>query len=110
LELTPVKVHVKKGDLVMVISGKDAGKKGKVLSVDRAKGRVIVEGVNIVKRHTRPTPKMPQGGIIEKEAPVASSNVMLFCNKCNRPTRIGKQFLADGTKTRVCKKCGEVID
>jgi len=108
--LTPVKVHVKKGDLVMVISGKDAGKKGKVLSVDRAKGRVIVEGVNIVKRHTRPTPKMPQGGIIEKEAPVASSNVMLFCNKCNRPTRIGKQFLADGTKTRVCKKCGEVID
>ncbi|GEA14386.1 MAG: large subunit ribosomal protein [Moorella sp. (in: firmicutes)] len=108
--MTPVKVHVKKGDLVMVISGKDAGKKGKVLSVDRAKGRVIVEGVNIVKRHTRPTPKMPQGGIIEKEAPVASSNVMLFCNKCNRPTRIGKQFLADGTKTRVCKKCGEVID
>ncbi|WP_406677314.1 50S ribosomal protein L24 [Moorella sp. ACPs] len=108
--MTPVKVHVKKGDLVMVITGKDAGKKGKVLSVDRAKGRVIVEGVNIVKRHTRPTPKMPQGGIIEKEAPVASSNVMLFCSKCNRPTRIGKQFLADGTKTRVCKKCGEVID
>ncbi|KYH33681.1 50S ribosomal protein L24 [Neomoorella mulderi] len=108
--MTPPKVHVKKGDLVMVITGKDAGKKGKVLSVDRAKGRVVVEGVNIVKRHTRPTPKMPQGGIIEKEAPVASSNVMLFCSKCNRPTRIGKQFLADGTKTRVCKKCGEVID
>ncbi|WP_258358900.1 50S ribosomal protein L24 [Moorella sulfitireducens (nom. illeg.)] len=108
--MTPVKVHVKKGDLVMVIAGKDAGKKGKVLSVDREKGRVIVEGVNIVKRHTRPTPKMTQGGIIEKEAPVASSNVMLFCNKCNQPTRIGKQFLADGTKTRVCKKCGEVID
>ncbi|MBE3571579.1 MAG: 50S ribosomal protein L24 [Moorella humiferrea] len=108
--MAPVKVHVKKGDLVMVITGKDAGKKGKVLSVDRTKGRVIVEGVNIVKRHTRPTPKMPQGGIIEKEAPVASSNVMLFCSKCNRPTRIGKQFLADGTKTRVCKKCGEVID
>nr|WP_161952852.1 MULTISPECIES: 50S ribosomal protein L24 [Moorella] len=103
-------MHVKKGDLVMVITGKDAGKKGKVLSVDRAKGRVVVEGVNVVKRHTRPTPRMPQGGIIEKEAPVASSNVMLFCNKCNRPTRIGKQFLADGTKTRVCKKCGEVID
>ncbi|CEP68034.1 Ribosomal protein L24 [Moorella glycerini] len=108
--MTPPKVHVKKGDLVMVITGKDAGKKGKVLSVDRAKGRVVVEGVNVVKRHTRPTPRMPQGGIIEKEAPVASSNVMLFCNKCNRPTRIGKQFLADGTKTRVCKKCGEVID
>ncbi|AKX95309.1 50S ribosomal protein L24 [Moorella thermoacetica] len=104
------RVHVKKGDTVMVITGKDAGKKGKVLSVEPARGRVVVEGVNIVKRHTRPTQKMPQGGIIEKEAPVASSNVMLFCNKCNRPTRIGHQILADGTKTRVCKKCGEVID
>nr|WP_162490102.1 50S ribosomal protein L24 [Moorella thermoacetica] len=103
-------MHVKKGDTVMVITGKDAGKKGKVLSVEPARGRVVVEGVNIVKRHTRPTQKMPQGGIIEKEAPVASSNVMLFCNKCNRPTRIGHQILADGTKTRVCKKCGEVID
>ncbi|MDN5344410.1 MAG: large subunit ribosomal protein [Clostridia bacterium] len=108
--MTAPRVHVKKGDLVMVITGKDAGKKGKVLSVDPAKGRVIVEGVNIVKRHTRPTQKMPQGGIIEKEAPVASSNVLLFCSKCNRPTRIGKQFLADGTKARVCKKCGEVLE
>nr|WP_161955025.1 50S ribosomal protein L24 [Moorella sp. Hama-1] len=103
-------MHVKKGDTVMVITGKDAGKKGKVLSVAAAKGRVIVEGVNIVKRHTRPTQRMPQGGIIEKEAPIASSNVMLFCNKCNRPTRIGRQILADGSKTRVCKKCGEVLD
>jgi len=108
--LIPSRVHVKKGDTVMVITGKSIGKKGKVLSVDTAKSRVIVEGVNIVKRHTRPTRQMPQGGIIEKEAPVASSNVMLYCPKCNRPTRIGRQVLADGTKTRVCKKCGEVID
>ncbi|MDK2821199.1 MAG: large subunit ribosomal protein [Clostridia bacterium] len=104
------KIHVKKGDTVMVITGKDAGKKGKVLSVEPSKGRVIVEGVNIVKRHTRPTQKLPQGGIIEQEAPVASSNVMIFCNKCNQPSRIGKQILADGKKTRICKKCGEVLD
>jgi len=104
------KVHVKKGDLVMVIKGKDAGKKGKVLRVIPKEGRVVVEGVNIVKKHTRPTPKMPQGGIIEKEAPMSSSKVMLFCTKCNRPTRIGKRFLADGKKVRYCKKCGEVID
>ncbi|WP_434073811.1 50S ribosomal protein L24 [Moorella naiadis (nom. illeg.)] len=108
--MTTPRVHVKKGDTVMVITGKDSGKKGKVLSVATAKGRVIVEGVNIVKRHTRPTQKLPQGGIIEKEAPIASSNVMLFCNKCNRPTRIGRQILADGSKARVCKKCGEVLD
>ncbi|HHP50885.1 MAG TPA: 50S ribosomal protein L24 [Moorella mulderi] len=108
--MASTKVHVKKGDLVMVIKGKDAGKKGKVLRVIPKEGRVVVEGVNIVKKHTRPTPKMPQGGIIEKEAPMSSSKVMLFCTKCNRPTRIGKRFLADGKKVRYCKKCGEVID
>ena len=108
--MASTKVHVKKGDLVMVIKGKDAGKKGKVLRVIPKEGRVVVEGVNIVKKHTRPTPKMPQGGIIEKEAPMSSSKVMLFCTKCNRPTRVGKRFLADGKKVRYCKKCGEVID
>lgn len=104
------KVHVKKGDTVLVITGKDAGKKGKVLTVFPKEQRVIVEGVNVVKRHTKPNKKMPQGGIVEKEAPIASSNVMLYCNKCNNPTRIGRKFLDDGTKVRVCKKCGEVID
>lgn len=108
--MTTPKVHVKKGDTVVVITGKDAGKKGKVLSVEPAKGRVFVEGINIVKRHTRPSKKLPQGGIVQKEAPVASSNVMLFCNRCKSPTRLGKKILADGTKTRVCKKCGEVLD
>lgn len=104
------KVHVKKGDTVLVITGKDAGKKGKVLTVIPKKQRVVVEGVNIVKRHTKPSQKMPQGGIIEKEAPIASSNVMLYCNKCNNPTRIAHKFLDNGKKVRYCKKCGEVLD
>ncbi|MBO8169399.1 MAG: 50S ribosomal protein L24 [Thermoanaerobacteraceae bacterium] len=104
------KVHVKKGDTVVVITGKDAGKKGKVLQVIPKQQRVVVEGVNIVKRHTRPTQQMPQGGIVEKEAPIDSSNVMIYCNKCNQATRIGKKVLDDGTKVRVCKKCGEDLD
>lgn len=103
------KVHVRKGDTVLVISGKYAGKRGKVLAVEPKKSRVVVEGVNVVKRHARPTRALPQGGIIEKEAPIHSSNVMLVCTKCNKPTRIAKKFLADGDKARVCKKCGEVI-
>lgn len=104
------KVHVKKGDHVLVITGKSAGKKGKVLAVMPDKQRVIVEGVNVVKRHTKANQKMPQGGIVEKEAAIASSNVMIFCTKCNSPTRIGHKLLDDGGKVRVCKKCGEVLD
>jgi large subunit ribosomal protein L24 len=108
--LTRPKVHVRKGDTVVVITGKDKGKKGKVLRVIPSQRRVVVEGVNIVKRHTRPNPKLQQGGIIEKEAPLDSSNVMLVCTKCDRPTRVGRRLLPDGNKVRVCKKCGEVID
>lgn len=104
------KIHVKKGDLVQIITGKDAGKKGKILSVDLQKGRVIVEGVNIVKRHTRPTQANPQGGIMEKEAGIASSNVMLYCSKCKEPVRISKKILADGEKIRMCNQCGEEFD
>jgi large subunit ribosomal protein L24 len=104
------KIHVKKGDTVVVIAGKDAGKKGKVLRVIPTKGRVIVEGVNVVKRHTKPSQKMPQGGIREQEAAIHSSNVMMFCGKCNRPVRIGRKFLEDGSKVRTCKLCGEVMD
>lgn len=103
------KVHVRKGDTVLVITGKDAGKRGKVLQVIPSKQRVIVEGVNIVKRHTKPTRALPQGGIIEKEAPISSSNVMLICTKCNQPTRIAKK-LVDEKYYRACKKCGEIID
>ncbi|AGK99953.1 50S ribosomal protein L24 [Desulfoscipio gibsoniae] len=107
--MTKPKVHVHKGDTVLVIRGKSAGKKGKVLEVQPAKSRVVVEGVNKVKRHAKPTRSMPQGGITEKEAPIHSSNVMLYCSKCNRPTRVGKKILEDGKKVRQCKKCGEVL-
>lgn len=102
-------MHVKKGDLVVIIKGKDIGKKGKVLSVDQEKGRVIVERINLVKRHTRPTRQVRQGGIIEKEAPVVAAKVMLFCSKCGRPVRSGHRFLPDGKKVRVCRRCGEEI-
>ncbi len=104
------KIHVRKGDLVQVITGKDAGKKGKILSVDTEKSRIVVEGVNIMKRHTRPSRGKPQGGIVEKEAAIASSNVMIYCSKCKEPVRINKKFLADGQKNRVCNKCGEELD
>ena len=104
------KVHVKKGDTVMVITGKDAGKKGKVLEVQPKDSRVIVEGVNKVKRHTKPTQGAPQGGIVEKEAAFASSNVMLFCGKCNKPTRVGHKEMTGGAYVRQCKHCGEVFE
>ncbi len=107
--MTKPKVHVHKGDTVLVIRGKNAGKKGKVLEVQPVKSRVVVEGVNKVKRHTKPSRSLPQGGIMEKEAPIHSSNVMLYCSKCNRPTRVGKKILEDGKKVRQCKKCGEVL-
>lgn len=99
------KIHVKKGDLVMVITGKDAGKKGKVLEVIPKKGRVVIEKANMVKRHTKPSQSLPQGGILEKEAPIASSNVMLFCSECNNVTRVSMKETEAG-KVRVCKKCG----
>ncbi len=104
------KIHVKTGDPVMVISGKDAGKRGKVLSVDLKKGRVFVDKVNIVKRHTKPTQGAPQGGIIKKEAAIDSSNVMIYCSKCGKPVRIQKEILANGKKIRKCAKCGEAFD
>jgi len=104
------KIHVRKGDMVVVITGKSAGKKGKVIEVIPKDNRIVVEGVNTVKRHTRPTQKMPQGGIVEKEAPIASSNVMIYCPKCNGPRRINKEILGSGKKVRVCNKCGEAFD
>jgi large subunit ribosomal protein L24 len=104
-KVQPNKLHVKKGDYVMVISGKDAGKKGKVIEVLTKKGRVVVEKTNIVKRHTKPSQAMPQGGIVSKEAPMASSNVMLYCQECNSVTRVSVK-LTDNGKVRVCKHCG----
>ncbi|RJE48134.1 MULTISPECIES: 50S ribosomal protein L24 [unclassified Dehalobacter] len=99
------KVNVRKGDMVMVITGKDAGKKGKVLEVLPQKSRVVVEKVNIVKKHQKPTKDMPQGGIVDKEAPIHSSNVMLFCTECNSVTRKSMKITGEG-KVRVCKNCG----
>ncbi|AZR74968.1 50S ribosomal protein L24 [Anoxybacter fermentans] len=103
-------MHVKKGDTVMVIAGKDKGKKGKILKVYPKKSRVVVEGVNIVHRHTKPSQQFPQGGIIENEAPIHVSNVQLVCPRCNEAARTGKRILDDGKKVRYCKKCGEVVD
>jgi len=103
------KFHVKKNDLVMVIAGRDKGKSGKILSVLSKKNRVIVEKVNFIKRHTRPSAKQRQGGIIEREGPINISNVMLICTKCNKPSRIGKKYLEDDKKVRICKKCGEIL-
>lgn len=108
--MTMRKLHVKKGDTVVVLSGKDKGKKGKILTALPQKERVVVEGVNIVKRHTKPTQKVMQGGIIEREAAIHSSNVMLVCSRCGKPTRFGAKQLGDGKVARVCRNCGEVID
>ncbi|MDI6703458.1 MAG: 50S ribosomal protein L24 [bacterium] len=103
------KLHVKKGDQVMVIAGKNKGETGKVLITFPKRNRVIVEGINKIKRATRATQKS-QGGIIEREGPIHSSNVMLFCLNCDRPTRIRKVFLEEGKKVRACVRCGEIID
>ncbi len=104
------KMQVKKGDTVRVIAGKNLGKKGKILEVIPDNRRVIVEGVNVVHRHTRPTRELPQGGIVENEAPVHVSNVQLICPRCSNKSRVGRKVLDSGKKVRVCKKCNEVID
>jgi large subunit ribosomal protein L24 len=102
--------HVRRGDTVGVIAGRERGKRGKVLRVLMDKGRVLVEHVNMVKKHQRPTQKLRQGGIIEREGPLALSNVLLVCARCDKPARTGIKLLADGRKVRTCKRCGEAID
>lgn len=101
---------IKKNDKVMVLKGREKGKIGAVLQIDIEKNHAIVEKVNIVKRHSKPGGKNAQGGIIEKEAPLQISNLMLVCNKCTERARIAKRILDDGSKVRVCKKCGELLD
>ncbi len=103
-------MKVRKNDAVLVIVGKDRGKKGKVRQTLPKESRVVVEGINMVKRHMRPRGATRQAGIIEREASIHVSNVMLLCTKCNRPTRIGFRFLEDGKKVRICRRCGEVIE
>lgn len=104
-----VKLHVKKGDTVVVLAGKDKGKQGKIITAMPAAGKVIVEGVNKVKRHSKPSLKTPQGGIITKEMPLNACKVQLVCPACNKPTRTGHKMV-DGKNVRFCKKCGEVVD
>lgn len=104
------KINLKKDDKVKVVAGKDKGKIGKVLKVDQKKYRVLVENINMIKRHSRPSAQNRQGGIIEREAPIHWSNVMLMCNKCMTPVRVKMQILEDGKKKRICRKCDEFID
>ena len=102
------KMNVKTGDEVIVIAGKDKGKQAKVLSVIPSKDKVVVEGVNVVKRHTKPSQKMPQGGIVEKEAAIHVSNVMPYCSTCKKGVRVG-HVIENGKKVRVCRKCGKAL-
>ncbi len=104
------KMHVKKGDTVELISGKDRGKTGKVLTVFPKTNRVIVEGINMLTKHVKPSQEMQQGGIIHQEGPVHGSNVLIYCPKCKRGRRAGKKILKDGTRVRVCRTCGETLD
>ncbi len=104
------RMRLKKDDKVKVIAGKDKGKIGKVLQVNRKKNRVLVENINVVKRHTKPSAQNRQGGIVETEALIHLSNVKLMCSKCIQPTRIRMRRLEDGKKIRVCRKCNEIID
>ena len=103
-------MNIRKNDTVLVIAGKDRGKKGKVRFAYPEEEKVLVEGINFIKRHTRAVRQARQAGIIEREAPIPVSNVMLLCSRCNHPTRVGFHFLEDGRRVRICRSCREVID
>ena len=102
-------MNIIKGDTVVVLSGKDKGKQGKVLTADPKAGKVIVEGINVAKRHQKPRKQGEEGGIIKKETPIYTSKVMRVCPKCSKPTRTAHKILDNGSKVRVCKKCGAEI-
>ncbi|HEY7716693.1 MAG TPA: 50S ribosomal protein L24 [Candidatus Binatia bacterium] len=103
-------MQIRKNDSVMVIAGKERGKTGKVLRVLPDKDAVIIERLNMVKRHTKPRGPQQSGGIIEKEAAIHASNIMIMCDKCNAPARVGQKILADGKKIRICRNCKEALD
>ena len=103
-------MQIRKNDSVMIIAGKERGKTGKVLRVLLDKDAAIIERVNLIKRHTRPKGPQQPGGIVEKEASIHASNLMIMCDKCNAPVRIGRKILADGNKIRICRRCGEALD
>lgn len=107
----PHRIDVRRNDQVKVIAGKDLNRVGRVLRVVRSKQRLVVEGISVIKRHTRPNPSRNlKGGIVEREAPIHISNVMIVCGACDRPTRIGHRILADGKKIRICRKCEGSLD
>jgi large subunit ribosomal protein L24 len=109
--MSRLQTPIRKNDNVMVVAGRDRGKKGRVLRVLPEKNRVVVEGVNVIKRHTRPNPQRQiKGGIVERESSLHASNVQLVCPECGAPTRIGRQILGDGRKVRICRKCKGVVD
>ncbi|HXN05932.1 MAG TPA: 50S ribosomal protein L24 [Nitrospiria bacterium] len=110
IEIPSPRVRIKKGDTVKVISGREKGKEGKVLQVLSKEAKIKVEKLNMIKKHQKPTQKNTQGGIVEKEAAIAISNVMLVCTRCLKLTRVGMKVLENGKKIRICKKCGEGID
>jgi large subunit ribosomal protein L24 len=105
-----VLVQIRKNDSVMVISGKERGKTGKVLRVNPKEDAALIERINVVKRHTKPRGPQQSGGIVEKEASIPASNIMIMCDKCNAPVRIGRKVLANGDKVRICRRCGEALD
>ena len=101
--------RIRKNDMVMIVTGRDRGKTGKVMRVVPETGRILVERLNVVKRHSRPRGAASPGGIVENEAPIAISNVMIFCDRCNAPVRIGSKAAADGARIRICRRCGESV-
>jgi len=103
------KCKIRKNDMVMVVKGRDRGKTGKVLRVLPNEGRVLVERLNLVKRHSKPRGAASPGGIVEKEAPLQIANVMYFCDRCNAPVRVGTKIAQDGERTRMCRRCGESV-
>lgn len=109
--MSRLRTPVRKNDNVVVMAGRDRGKRGRVLKVFPDRNRVVVEGVNFIKRHTRPNPRANvKGGIVEREASVHASNVQIVCPECGAPTRIGRQLLGDGRKVRICRKCDGAVD
>jgi len=103
-------MQIKKNDNVLVIAGKEKGKKGRVIAVYPSTNRLLVEKLNMIKRHTRPNQQLRQGGIVEKESPIAVPNVQLICSKCDKPTVVSRKDQGDGSRARVCKNCGEILD
>lgn len=109
--MSQLQTPIRRNDNVVVLAGKDRGKRGRVLKVIPAKNRVVVEGVNFIKRHTKPNPgQNVKGGVVEREAPLHASNVQLVCPECGSPSRVGRRLLEDGRKVRICRKCEGVVD